>query len=139
MARLAATEFGADWVINAEPAEFWWPRGESLRTCSLRSTALHDRQGLRRRSSLRRKRRVFSERMTLRHSVENEPGAAPSSVLRPVHRADPNVVVHPDGSVTVSRQVPLRAWYPLEVFQFTNTGVPERRARRLSRGGHEAP
>src|SRR5687768_4039475 len=31
MARLAATEHGADWVINCGSGEFWWPRGESLK------------------------------------------------------------------------------------------------------------
>jgi hypothetical protein len=124
MARLAATEFGADWVVNAESAEFWWPRGESLEDVLApippRYTIV---QGLRRPFVAQPgDDEVFSERMTLRRPVSNAPQAAPALALRPVHRADPNVVVHPDGSVTVSRQVPLRAWYPLEVLEFANRG-----------------
>ena len=120
MARLAATEFEADWVINAEPAEFWWPRGESLEDVLApippRYTIV---QGLRRLFPAQRgEDEVFSERMTFRLPVQDGSDAVPALALRPVHRADPSAVLHPDGTVTLNHQVPLRAWYPLEVFQF---------------------
>jgi len=122
-ARLAATEHGADWVINAEPGEFWWPRGESLKDVLApippRYTII---QGLRREFVAQTEGDgVFSETMTVRGSLQegsNDRLRPPADLLRPVHRADPQADVREDGTVWLTRNVPLRAWYPIEVFRF---------------------
>jgi hypothetical protein len=118
MARLAATEYGADWVINSGTDEFWWPRGESLKDVLApippRYTIV---QALRRELvSQPGADGSFGERLTARRAVEDAPPRPPASLLRPIHRADPEAVVNADGSVQVSRPVPLRSWYPVEVF-----------------------
>lgn len=123
MARMAATEHGADWVINSGADEFWWPRGESLKDVLApippRYTTV---QGLRRLFLPRPDGdRFFAERMTVRRSLEEAPtppASSLASILRPVHRASPDVVVHADGTLTLARNVPLRAWYPVEVLHF---------------------
>jgi hypothetical protein len=104
LARQAATEHGADWVISADSAEFWWPRGENLKEVLApipeRYTIV---QGL---------RRDFAAGQTIRQSGPEDGNGA---VLRPVFRADPGVVVDASGAVALRRSVPLRAWYPIEV------------------------
>ena len=112
LARQAATEHGADWVISADAAEFWWPRGENLKEVL---APIPDRytivQGL---------RRDFPPgESTRRSSPEDGKGA----VLRPLFRADPAVVVAVDGMISLPRSVPLRAWYPIEVMYFGPDGL----------------
>jgi glycosyltransferase involved in cell wall biosynthesis len=93
MARLAATE-GADWVINNDADEFWWPRAGSLRSIF---EQLSDGIGLvvaRRQNFVPRPEdgRPFWERMTLRERESLNPLGKP---LPPklAHRADPEIAV----------------------------------------------
>ena len=124
MARLAATEFGADWVINSDADEFWWPRGGSLKEVL---AAVPMRYGIVQafwRSFVPRPDDglFFADRMTVRLS-QQAPINDPTSFYRPVtkvaHRADANVVVgRGNHGLVDSRLVPLPAWYPVEVLHF---------------------
>ena len=76
MARLAATEYGADWVINSDADEFWWPRGGSLKDVL---GTVPDRFGVVRgcwRHFLPRPDdgAFFAERMTVRLATPAAPG-----------------------------------------------------------------
>jgi hypothetical protein len=121
MARLAATELGADWVVNLRTGEFWWPRaeglGEALVAIPPRYTIV---QGLVRPFVVRPGEGTPWKRETVRESLL-QPGVEPPPLelaLRSVHRALPDVVVTPGGEPVGRGHVPLRGWYPLEVLTF---------------------
>jgi glycosyltransferase involved in cell wall biosynthesis len=93
MARMAATD-GADWVINNDADEFWWPRSGTLKETFER---LGDGVGVlvaHRTNFVPRPEdgRAFWERMTLRERVSLNPLGKP---LPPkvAHRADPEITV----------------------------------------------
>jgi glycosyltransferase involved in cell wall biosynthesis len=93
MARLAARE-GADWVINSDADEFWWPRAGTLRSTL---DGLVGEVGLvvaHRMNFVPRPEdgRPFWERMTLRERVSLNPLGKP---LPPkiAHRAHPGITV----------------------------------------------
>jgi hypothetical protein len=124
MARLAATDFAADWVINSDADEFWWPRGSDLKDVL---AAIPKRYGVVR--GLVRPfipcsddGGFFAERMTIR-LTPRAPINDPSSQYRPqakvAHRGDPSVVVGTGNhAVTGVALMPLRGWYPIEVLHF---------------------
>jgi hypothetical protein len=94
MARLAATELGADWVINNDADEFWWPRAGSLKSSF---EQLDDQVGVlvaHRENFVPRPEdgRPFWERMTLRERESLNPLGKP---LPPklAHRAHPEIAV----------------------------------------------
>jgi len=140
MARLAATDFGADWVVNADADEFWWPRGGSLKDVL---DGVPDRYGVVRgcwRHFVPRPfdGRFFAERMTTRLVASADPGDMRTvfhAHQKVAHRAHPQVVVErgnhnaeaPDGLE------PLRGWHPIEVLHFSIRS-PEQ-VRRKGAGG----
>jgi Glycosyl transferase family 2 len=125
MARLAATDFAADWVIHSDADEFWWPRGESLKDVL---ASIPVRYGIVR-ALLRHfvprpddGASSFAERMIVRVSTA-APINDPRSLFRPnlkvIHRADPNVTVSIGTQRLIDSQlIPLRGWYPIEFFHF---------------------
>jgi hypothetical protein len=123
MARLAATEHGADWVINSDADEFWWPREGSLKHVL---EAVPDGYGV-----VRAVSRVFiprpgdawfAERMTARLTLEapiNDPATPFRHVAKAAHRAHPNaVVLQGNHDVTGLPYAELATWSPLELLHF---------------------
>jgi hypothetical protein len=124
MARLAAAEHGADWVINSDADEFWWPRGGSLKEVL---AAVPERYGIveafwRSFVPLPDDGRPFFERMTYRLSSQapiNDPTSFYRPVVKVAHRADPDVQVgRGNHDLIASPFRPLPSWYPIEVLHF---------------------
>jgi Glycosyl transferase family 2 len=121
MARLAAVMFDADWVINADADEFWWPHEGTLREVFAavppRYGAL---RGAWRHFVLRPDTpRPFFERMVVRRAPALEPVNPYCANAKVAHRADPKVNVS-RGNHDAAGQglVLLRDWVPFEVLHF---------------------
>ena len=124
MARLAATKYGADWVINSDADEFWWPRGGSLKEVLV---AVPDTYGVVQafwRSFVPRPDdgEFFADRMTARlsqHAPINDPTSFYRPVVKVAHRADPEVTVaRGNHALADSPLLPLTTWHPIEVLHF---------------------
>jgi glycosyl transferase family 2 len=122
MARRAATEFEADWVINSDADEFFWPRGGTLKDVLSAVPARYGgvRGMLRNFAPRPHGDNLFSERMTVR--VCN-PGAEDNSPYSPrfkaIHRGDPQVKVLAGSNRALGRGLdPLSGWYPVDVLHF---------------------
>jgi hypothetical protein len=124
MARLAATEYAADWVINTDADEFWWPRGGSLKEVL---AAVPDTFGVVQafwRSFVPRPDdgSFFAERMIARlsqHAPINDPTSFYRPVVKVAHRADPEVnVARGNHALAASPLSTLTTWHPIEVLHF---------------------
>jgi hypothetical protein len=124
MARLAATEFGADWVINSDADEFWWPRGASLKDVLAAVPGQFGVVNAFWRPFVPRPDdgAFFAERLTARVSSPapiNDPRSFYRPVTKVAHRADPDVIVGRGNHDLVAGDLqPLTTWHPLEVLHF---------------------
>ena len=131
MARLAATQFDADWVINSDADEFWWPRGGSLKDVL---ATVPDRYGVVRgcwRHFLPRPDdgSFFAERMVVRLATPADPGDKETifhAHQKVAHRAHPEVEVEPGNhNAAAPGFEPLRTWHPIEVLHFSIRSVAQ--------------
>jgi len=131
MARLAATDFGADWVINSDADEFWWPRGASLAHVL---DAIPPRYGtvgafLRTFAPRPDSDGTFAERLTVRFSALapiNDPASLFKPIRKVIHRAHPEIrLSRGNHAVIDSPFAPLRGWFPIEVLHFPLRSVEQ--------------
>jgi hypothetical protein len=133
MARLAATEHGADWVVNSDADEFWWPRASSVKEAL---EAVPPAFGVVYAPMCyflaRGGDAPFHEAMTLR-LVQAAPISSPLTRFRPTvkaaHRASAEVAVQRGNHEVRNAGRPLRAWHPLEVLHFPDRS-PQQTARK---------
>ena len=121
MARLAATDFGADWVLNADADEFWLARGASLKELL---GAVPGRFGAVRgawRNFVPRPddARFFAERMTARLCTPSFHPHPLSTHFKSAHRARADVRIGRGNHEALADDlVALRGWYPIEILHF---------------------
>ena len=124
MARLAATEHGADWVINSDADEFWWPRGASLARVLQAIPPRYGTVGAFLRVFAPRPDGdgSFAERLTVRFSALapiQDPGSLFKPIRKVIHRGHPEITLTRGNHALVDSPFdPLRGWFPIEVLHF---------------------
>ncbi len=120
MARLALSRHAADWVINNDADEFWWPLSGSLRDVFASIPAGYGQIEVQRRNFLPRPDCAgpFHSRLLYRDAQSLNAKGDP---LEPkvAHRAHPDVVVAPGNhSISGAELSPAPAGELLEIFHF---------------------
>jgi hypothetical protein len=142
MARAAATEYGADWVINTDADEFWMPRRGTLKDVF---AAIPEGVGVVWALTCHFVPRpddgaVLAERMIARVSGQaalNDPTSPYRPHAKAAHRADPTIRVWFGSHRVQSTHLrPLPSWHPADVFHFPFRSLEqyERKTGRRARG-----
>ncbi len=135
MARLAAAEHGADWVLHCDGDEFWWPRGGSLREVL---AAIPERFGIVRGAwhhfvPRPEDGRHVLERMTARispHAPHTRQADPFHPQVKVAHRGRPGVTVTQGAHDAEGAGLhTLRSWYPFEVLHFPLRSLEQGRVK----------
>jgi len=121
MARLAATEHGADWVLNADADEFWLPRGPGLRELLASIPAHYGVVRAAWRNFVPRPdgHAFFAERMTVRLCTPSFHPHPLSTHSKSAHRAAADVRIGRGNHEAFGTGLePVRGWYPIEILHF---------------------
>ena len=142
MARLAATEYGADWVINTDADEFWMPRRGGLTDAFAAVPETYGVVWALTRHFVPRPEvgdEGFAERMTFRVSAV-APINDPTSPYRPhakvAHRGDSEILIRYGAHLARSRLMPLSDWYVADALHFPFRSLEQylRKGLRQARG-----
>jgi hypothetical protein len=142
MARLAATEYGADWIINTDADEFWMPRGGTLKDVFAAVPVSVGRIYALSKHFVPRPESIspFFERMTVHASPAvaiNDPTSPFRPHLKVAHRGDPDVTISFGSHTAASpRGLALHHWHPAEVLHFPYRSLAqwENKGSRRARG-----
>lgn len=134
MARTAATDYGADWVINSDADEFWWPVEGSLRSTleavepgyGVLSVARHNFRPVSDESG------PFVDRMVFRDVVSTNSRGEPLPP-KACHRAGPDVMVA-QGNHTVTGGGASRDAQELTILHYPMRTYGQF-ARKIAQGG----
>jgi hypothetical protein len=123
MARLAATAYDADWVINSAADEFWFPRGSSLKQVlgDVPETYAVVRGLVRNFLPHRDETGSFVDRMTVRlagSAPVNDPATPFRPIVKTSHRGHPSAWIAGGHMVYGLPGAALDWWYPLEILHF---------------------
>jgi len=121
MARLAATEFEADWVLNTDADEFWWPQDSGLKDVLAEVPARYGVVRAAWRNFVPRPddTTFFAERMTVRLCTPAFHHHPLSTHWKSAHRASPEVRIgRGNHEAFADGLLPLRGWYPIEILHF---------------------
>lgn len=142
MARHAWLAHGADWVIAADPDEFWWPSGGDLKDVLAAIPARYGALLCPWRHFVPRPDASshFAERMTLRIDATG-PWTRPEDPFHPnvnvTHRAGESVRLRPGNHDVESPFPVLRGWFPIEVLHFPLRTLGQAEAKFAAWGQRE--